>query len=86
MFDIDDDAAQVLLQNCSQKNQFNIRWNKEKLINQYFSNQEKLLEDAGLNHYSATNIQQTLTRVSSKSNEIDKKLKNKSPNETFLCL
>ena len=85
MFDIDDDAAQVLLQNCSQKNEFNIRWNKEKLMDQYFSNQEKLLEDAGLNNYSATVIQQTLSRISSKASEIEKKKKKKTPNETFLC-
>jgi ariadne-1 len=66
MFDIDDDAAQILLQNCSAKNEFNIRWNKEKLMDQYFSNQDKLLDDAGLSLYSSAIIKQRLSGLNNK--------------------
>ena len=69
MFDIDDDSAQILLQNCSAKNEFNIRWNKEKLMDQYFSNQDKLLEDAGLSLYSSNKIKQRLSEINAKTIE-----------------
>jgi ariadne-1 len=87
MFDIDDDSAQILLQNCSTKNEFNIRWNKEKLMDQYFSNQDKLLEDAGLNLYSKTKIEQRLSDINSKiieNKSIDLTDEKKSI-QTFTC-
>ena len=43
---LDEDATQVLLQH--------FRWNKEKLINQFFVSPEKILFDAGLDLYDST--------------------------------
>lgn len=44
LLDLDEDSSQILLQS--------FRWNKERLINQFFATPEKILTDAGLDLYS----------------------------------
>ena len=45
LLEIDADAAQILLQ-C-------FRWDKERLVDAFFSNPEKVMSDAGLDKYNA---------------------------------
>ena len=45
LLEIDSDAAQILLQ-C-------FRWDKERLVDAFFSNPEKVMSDAGLDKYNA---------------------------------
>lgn len=56
LLDIDDDAAQLLLQMC--------KWDKERLVDSYFSNGEKLMRDAGLDMYSHDVVKTLISRPS----------------------
>lgn len=49
LLEIDLDAAQILLQ-C-------FRWDKERLVDAFFSNPEKVMSDAGLDKYNAALFQ-----------------------------
>lgn len=71
LLDLDTDSAQVLLQ------QF--RWNKEKLLDSFFANTDKIMEDSGLDLYS-----NTLIAFKSSSPNKGDELK-KSINQKFQC-
>jgi len=60
LLEIDSDAAQILLQ-C-------FRWDKERLVDEFFSNPEKVMSDAGLDKYN-TDLFQSLRQQQSQTDD-----------------
>jgi ariadne-1 len=80
LLDLDPDCAHIMLQN--------FRWNKEKLMDQFFVTPDKVLEDCGLNLYipmasNSTSVSSSPTAL--KSPATDSGVSSVNPEEFFMC-
>jgi len=71
LLNLDRDRAEILLQMH--------RWNKERLVEQFFANPEKMLEEAGLGLYSFESMDEQLNQNSSSASV------SSSTEDTFVC-
>ena len=75
LLEIDADAAQILLQ-C-------FRWDKERLVDAFFSNPEKVMADAGLDKYNADLFQSLRQQSQTDAAVVD--ASSTPPSSTFSC-
>lgn len=71
LLEIDSDAAQILLQ-C-------FRWDKERLVDAFFSNPEKVMSDAGLDKFNADLFQSLRQQQSQTDTSVE------ASSTTFSC-
>ena len=74
LLEIDSDAAQILLQ-C-------FRWDKERLVDAFFSNPEKVMADAGLDKYNADLFQSLRQQSQTDAAVVDA---SSTPSTTLSC-
>ena len=76
LLEIDLDAAQILLQ-C-------FRWDKERLVDAFFSNPEKVMSDSGLDKYNADLFQSLRSQTDTDATVVDAACTSTS-SSTFSC-
>ena len=76
LLDIDYDSAQILLQSY--------RWDKERLIDAFFSNPEKVFLETGLDKYNQSAIQSMLSCSTEKVDEVETSATTTAKN-SFIC-